>query len=54
MVRIYNRVLLSRERKIGAFTVTWMNLDSSIQSEVTQKETSKYTNMYTQDAEKCY
>ena len=40
---IYNVILLSHKRnKIELFVVRWMDLESVIQSEVSQKEKNKY------------
>ena len=43
VVHIYNGILLSHKRnKIGSFAEMWMDLESVIQSEVSQKEKNKY------------
>ena len=43
MVHIYNGLLLSHKRnEIGSFVDMWMDLESVIQSEVSQKEKDKY------------
>ena len=43
VVHIYNGILLSQKRKeIESFVETWMNLETVIQSEVSQKEKNKY------------
>ena len=43
VVHIYNRILLSPERnEIGSFVEAWMDLETVIQSEVSQKEKNKY------------
>ena len=43
VVRIYNGILLSHKRnKIGSLTEMWMDLETVIQSEVSQKEKIKY------------
>ena len=43
VVYIYNGILLSHKRnKIGSFVETWMDLETVIQSEVSQKEKNKY------------
>ena len=43
MVHIYNGILLSHKKyKIGSFVEMWMDLESVIQSEVSQKEKNKY------------
>ena len=43
MVYIYNGILLShKSNEIGSFVEMWMDLESVIQSEVTQKEKNKH------------
>ena len=43
MVHIYNGILLSQKRnEIGSFVETWTDLETVIQSEVSQKEKNKY------------
>ena len=43
VVHIYNGILLSHKRnKIELFVVRWMDLESVLQSEVSQKEKNKY------------
>ena len=43
MAHIYNGILLSHEKnEIELFVVRWMDLESFIQSEVSQKEKNKY------------
>ena len=43
VVHIYNGILLSHKKnKIGSFIETWMDLETVIQSEVSQKEKDKY------------
>ena len=43
VTRIYNGILLSTKRnEIELFVVRWMDLESVIQSEVSQKEENKY------------
>ena len=42
MVHIYNGILLSQKNEIELFVETWMDLKTVIQSEVSQKEKSKY------------
>ena len=43
VVHIYNGILLShKEDKIGSFVETWMDLETVIQSAVSQKEKNKY------------
>ena len=43
MVQIHNGILLSHEKeRIGLFVEMWMDLETVIQSEVSQKEKNKY------------
>ena len=43
MTHIYSGIFLSHKRnKIELFVVRWMELESVIQSEVSQKEKNKY------------
>ena len=43
VVYIYNGILLSHKKnEIMSFVATWMDLESVIQSEVSQKEKNKY------------
>ena len=43
VVHIYNGILLSHKKnEIGSFVETWMDLETVIQSEVSQKEKNKY------------
>ena len=43
VVHIYNGILLSHKRnEIGSFVEMWMDLETVIQSEVSQKEKNKY------------
>ena len=43
MAHIYNGILLSHKiNEIELFVVRWMDLESVIQSEVSQKEKNKY------------
>ena len=43
VVQIYNGILLSLKRnEIESFVETWMDLETVIQSEVSQKEKNKY------------
>ena len=43
VVHIYNGILLSQKKcKFESVLVMWMNLESVIQSEVSQKENDKY------------
>ena len=42
VVHIYNGILLSQKRnEIGLFVETWMDLETVMQSEVSQKEKNK-------------
>ena len=40
--------------EIGSFIETWMDLETVIQSEVSQKEKNKYINAYMWNLEKWY
>ena len=43
MAHIYNGILLSHKRnEIELFVVSWMDLETVIQGEVSQKEKNKY------------
>ena len=43
VVHIYNGILLSHKKnEIGSFVETWMDLETVIHSEVSQKEKNKY------------
>ena len=43
MAHVYNGILLIHKRnKIELFVMRWMDLESVIQSEVSQKEKNKY------------
>ena len=43
MAHIYNGILLSHKKnEIELFVMRWMDLESVIQSEVSQKERNKY------------
>ena len=43
MVHIYNGILLSHKKnEIRSFVETWIDLETVIQSEVSQKEKNKY------------
>ena len=43
VVHIYNGILLSHKRnEIGSFVETWMDLETVIQSEVSQNGKNKY------------
>ena len=50
VAHIYSGILLSHKRnKTGLFVVRWMDVETVIQSEVSQKEKNKYrmlTNIY--------
>ena len=39
---IYNGILAIKRKEIGSFVVMWMDLESVIQSELSQKEKNKY------------
>ena len=42
VVCIYNGILAIKRKEIGSFVEAWMDLESVIQSEVSQKEKNKY------------
>ena len=42
VAHIYNEILAIKINEIELFVVRWMNLESVIQSEVSQKEKNKY------------
>ena len=42
VVHIYSGVLAIKRNEIGSFVETWMDLETVIQSEVSQKEKDKY------------
>ena len=43
VIHIYNGILLShKSNKIGSFVETWMDLETVVQSEVSQKEKNKH------------
>ena len=43
VVHIHNGILLSHKKKhMGSFVVRWMDLETVLQSEVSQKEKNKY------------
>ena len=42
VAHIYNGILAIKRNKIQLFVVRWMDLESVIQSEVSQKEKNKY------------
>ena len=55
MVHIYNGILLHIKRnETGSFVEMWMDPESVIQSEVSQKEKNKYNNAYMWNLEKWY
>ena len=56
VVHIYNGILLSHKKnEIGSFVETWMDLETVIQSEVSQKEKQiSYINAYMWNLEKWY
>ena len=46
-IYIYSEILRSQKRnEVGSFVEMWMDTESVIQSEVSQKEKSKYILMY--------
>ena len=42
VVHIHNGILAMKRNKNGSFVETWMDLETVIQSEVSQKEKNKY------------
>ena len=42
MVHIYSGILAIKSNKIGSFVEMWMDLETVIHSEVSQKEKNKY------------
>ena len=42
VVYIYNGMLAIKRNETGSFVETWMDLETVIQSEVSQKEKNKY------------
>ena len=42
VVHIYNGILAIKRNETGSFVETWMDLETVIQSEVSQKEKNKY------------
>ena len=42
VVHIYNGILAIKRYEMGLFVETWMDLETVIQSEVSQKEKNKY------------
>ena len=47
MVHVYNGILLSHKRNtFESVLIRWMNLESIIQNEVSQKEKDKYILMH--------
>ena len=42
VVHLYNGILAIKWNEIGSFVETWMDLETVIQSEISQKEKNKY------------
>ena len=42
VVHLYNGILAIKWNEIGSFVETWMDLETVIQSKVSQKEKNKY------------
>ena len=42
VVHVYNGILAIKRNEIGSFVETWMDLETVIHSEVSQKEKNKY------------
>ena len=42
VVHIYSGILAIKRNEIGSFVETWMDLETIIQSELSQKEKNKY------------
>ena len=42
VIHIYNGILATKKNGIGSFVEMWMDLETVIQSEVSQKEKNKY------------
>ena len=42
VVPIYNGILAIKRNETGSFVETWMDLETVLQSEVSQKEKNKY------------
>ena len=42
VVHIYNGILALKQNEMGSFVGTWLDLETVIQSEVSQKEKNKY------------
>ena len=42
VVHVHNGILAIKRNRIGSFVETWMDLETVIQSEVSQKEKNKY------------
>ena len=42
VVHVYNGILVIKDNEIGSFVETWIDLETVIQSEVSQKEKNKY------------
>ena len=56
MIHIYNGILVIKRNEIELFVVRWMDLESVIQSEVSQKEKKQiwYANTYIRNLKKRY
>ena len=42
MAHVYNGILATKRNEIELFVMSWMDLQSVIQSEISQKEKNKY------------
>ena len=42
VVHVYSGILAIKRTEIGSFVETWMDLETIIQSEISQKEKNKY------------
>ena len=42
VVHIYNGILAIKRNEIGSFVEMWMDIETVIQSEISQKEKNKY------------
>ena len=42
VIHIYNGILATKKNGIGSFVEMWMDLETVIQSEVSQKQKNKY------------
>ena len=55
IIHVYNGILLNHKKgKIVPFTETWMDLETVIQSELSQKKKKKYHIAYIWNLEKHY